>query len=613
MAAHSESWGSRIGIVLAMAGNAVGFGNFLRFPIQAIENGGGAFIIPYIVCFLLLGIPLMFIEWTIGRFGGQFGQHSPPFILQSMGKKRGWKYIGIFGIFSTIAIASYYCYLESWTLSYIYHSIIGTFRNLNQGEVAQVFNDYHNMSSTHSGIPYENVIAFVLCLALNIWILSRGLKGGIEKVAKLGVPLLIILGIFLAIKGVMIRPGENGAIASGIEGLNFLWTPQYSSLLDPKVWLAAAGQIFFTLSLGMGCIQCYASYMKHDEDVALGALSTSFLNEFVEIVLGGTILLSISVGFFGLDTMLSMVSNEGGFGIAFQTMPFLFSKWHPVMGTICAVAFFGLLFIAGITSSLAMCTPAHAFLKDEFGMSKNRAAILIGVTLLLWGLPTVFFYTKGVFDEYDYWAGTVSLFFFAMMETILFSWVFGMKKGWKELNYASDIKIPHIFRFILKFITPTLLILIFVSALIKPKNDDWSLISIKGWEVDGSSLIGKMMNKDVGVNNQWIADTLYVEEAGIYKGIADYDGAVYMEFSCVNHQGEEYGYVKRYPVKKDHYPLALEKGELFEMGTPIMSGKFYNNVFFTSMARYYLILLFVILCVMVVIATKKRDKKSNER
>lgn len=610
MSSTTESWGSRIGIVLAMAGNAVGFGNFLRFPIQAIENGGGAFIIPYIVCFLLLGIPLMFIEWTIGRFGGQFGEHSPPYILQSMGKKRGWRYIGVFGLFSTLAIASYYCYLESWTLSYIYHSLVGTFRDMNQTGVAQVFSNYHNMSNTQSGIPYENVIVFIICLALNIWILSRGLKGGIEKVAKLGVPLLIILGIFLAVKGVMIKPGDSGAISYGIEGLNFLWTPQFSSLLDPKVWLAAAGQIFFTLSLGMGCIQCYSSYMKHSEDVALGALSTSFLNEFVEIVLGGTIILSISVGFFGLDTMIAMVGNEGGFGMAFQTMPFLFSKWHPVMGTICGVAFFGLLFIAGITSSLAMCTPTHAFLKDEFNIEKNRAAIIIGVVLLMWGLPTVLFYTKGVFDEYDYWAGTVSLFFFAMMECILFSWVFGAKKGWKELNYAADIKIPVFFKFILKFITPTLLILIFVSALIKPKNDDWSLISIKGWEVDNSSLIGKMMNKDVGVNSKWISDTLYVEEKGVYKGIADYGGAIYMEFSCLDMDEKEYGYIKRYPIKKNQYPISLNEGEIVEIGSPIMSGKFFNDVFFTSMARYYLILLFTLLLIMVSIASRKRERNS---
>src|SRR3989304_3316229 len=115
-----QTW-TRIGLVLAMAGNAVGFGNFLRFPVQAVQNGGGAFIIPYLVCFLLMGIPLLFVEWSIGRYGGQFGNHSTPFMLNNLSRKKIWKYIGVFGIFSNIGIASYYTYMESWTLAYTVH------------------------------------------------------------------------------------------------------------------------------------------------------------------------------------------------------------------------------------------------------------------------------------------------------------------------------------------------------------------------------------------------------------------------------------------------------------------------------------------------------------
>ena len=238
-----DHWGSKIGLVLAMAGNAVGFGNFLRFPVQAIENGGGAFIIPYLVCFLLLGLPLVFVEWTTGRLGGSMGHHTVPFTMGKMGQSKYWKYIGSLSFFTTIGIASYYCYLESWTLSYLYHSLVGSFQGMSQSEIAHFFNNYHDMSSSHTGIPYENVGAFLLCLAINVWILTKGLKGGIEKVATYGIPLLILLGVFLAIRGVMIQPGDEGAVSSGLAGLDFLWTPQFSSLLDPKVWLAAAGQI----------------------------------------------------------------------------------------------------------------------------------------------------------------------------------------------------------------------------------------------------------------------------------------------------------------------------------------------------------------------------------
>ncbi|MDR1793012.1 MAG: sodium-dependent transporter [Bacteroidales bacterium] len=606
---QNESWGNRIGLVLAMAGNAVGFGNFLRFPVQAIENGGGAFIIPYIVCFILLGIPLMFVEWTLGRFAGHRGAHSPPFILEKMGGKRKiWRYVGVFGIFSTLGIACYYCYLESWTLSYIYHSVMGSFNAMPQSQVAAFFADYHDINSSHSGIPFENIAAFVLCLALNIWILSRGIQKGIEKVAKIGVPLLIIFGIFLAIKGVTIKAGENGALVSGITGLNFLWTPKYTSLYDPKVWLAAAGQIFFTLSIGMGCIQCYASYLKRSDDVALGALSTCFVNEFVEIVLGGTILLSIAIGFVGLDSIQSLVANEGGFGIAFQTMPYLFSKWGAVMGAICGVAFFGLLFLAGITSSLAMCSPAQAFLKDEFKYSSRKSALLIGGVLILWGLPTVLFYKKGVFDEYDYWVGTVCLFFFAMMECILFSWGAGIKKNWKELNRAADIKIPKIFKYILTFVTPAMLIIIFFAALIKPQNDEWNKLSFKGWEVDASSLIGKLTNKNVGFNRQWIADTLYSDVEGVCKSVRKENNKIYVDIASLNTQSTEEGYTKTYSADTLSV-LLIEEGTPIKAGTPLMKGRFINNVLYLSLSRYYLVLLFLIVLTAVVIAARKRKKQ----
>ena len=165
MVKNTEAWGSRVGLVLAMAGNAVGFGNFLRFPVQAVQNGGGAFIIPYLVSFLILGIPLLMIEWSSGRFGGRFGHHSTPFIMASMDKRWIWKYVGVFGIFSNIAIASYYCYLESWTISYIFHSLFGTFDGLSQLEVAVFFTNYLDVTTSTTGIPYEALIFFLLCLA----------------------------------------------------------------------------------------------------------------------------------------------------------------------------------------------------------------------------------------------------------------------------------------------------------------------------------------------------------------------------------------------------------------------------------------------------------------
>ncbi len=486
----NDAWGSRVGLVLAMAGNAVGLGNFLRFPVQAVNNGGGAFIIPYLVCFLLMGIPLLWIEWSSGRFGGKNGHHSTPFILHSMNKKSMWKYIGVFGIFTNIAVAAYYCYIESWTMAYVFHSILGTFDGLKQSEVAAFFGNYINISSSTTGIPYEAVIFYVFCLLLNTWILSNGLHG-VEKVAKIGMPLLILFGIFLAFKGLTL--GTSGATAehpdaSAWAGLNFLWTPQFDSLTNPKVWLAAAGQIFFTLSVGMGTIQCYASYVRSKDDIALNAVSAGFMNEFVEVVLGSLIVIPIAAGYLGIDWL----KENAGFGMAFQTMPYLFEQWGPFLSTLAGVMWFGLLFFAGITSSLAMGTPWMGFMKDEFKFDRKKGAWTFGLITLIMGLPTVFFFQHGVFDEYDYWAGTVSLVIFALAETILFAWIFGMDNGWNEINSGGDIKAPNIYRFIIKWVTPTLLFFVFMGSLITPENNDWINALSNGWTLDNSSIIKQL-------------------------------------------------------------------------------------------------------------------------
>src|SRR5690606_19859962 len=172
--------------------------------------------------------------------------------------------------------------------------------------------------------------------------------GGIEKVAKIAMPLLILFGILLAIRAVTLGSTGECVDCDSNLGLNFLWEPQFNTLADPKIWLAAAGQIFFTLSVGMGTIQCYASYVKKRDDIALNAMSAGWMNGFVEIVLGASVVIPIAVGYLGLD----WVKNNAGFSMAFQTMPYLFGKWGVFLGTMAGVMWFGLLFFAGITSSL---------------------------------------------------------------------------------------------------------------------------------------------------------------------------------------------------------------------------------------------------------------------
>jgi len=454
---NTEAWGSRIGLVLAMAGNAVGLGNFLRFPAQAIQNGGGAFIIPYLVCFLLMGIPLLFVEWGMGRYGGTLGQHSTPFIFGAMDKRKFWKYLGVFGIFTNLAVAAYYCYLESWTLSWAYHSVMGDFMGKSQEEVSGFFISYIGLGTS------EPIIFWVLCLAINTWILSRGLSDGVEIAAKIGMPLLILFGIFLAVKGVTLSAGEHGAVNDGTVGLNYLWTPNFDSIWTPKVWLAAAGQIFFTLSLGMGSIHCYASYVRKKDDIALNAMSAGWMNEFVEVVLGSAIIIPIAVGYLGIDKIVEMTAGGSGFSIGFMTLPYLFSQWGTTLAAVCGFMWFGLLFFAGITSSLAMGTPVMGFLQDNFGWKRNTSAFAFGAAVLVLGIPCVL--SQDAFGEFDYWAGTIALVIFALIEIILFAWVFGMEKGWKEITDGADIKVPAFFKFVIKFITPIFLLVVFIGSL----------------------------------------------------------------------------------------------------------------------------------------------------
>jgi neurotransmitter:Na+ symporter, NSS family len=500
MAIKKEAWGSRVGLILAMAGNSVGLGNFLRFPVQAVQNGGGTFIIPYLVCFLLMGIPLLWIEWSMGRFGGKKGHHSTPFILNSMSPRPLWKYLGVFGIFTNLAVAAYYCYIESWTLSYALHSIKGTFSGLSQTAIAQYFDEYINMSTSFFGIPNEAVFFFVICIAINSFILSKGLVG-VERVAKIGMPLLILFGIFLAIRGLTLGTSavsDQFPLANAWDGLNFLWTPQYDSLLRPGIWLAAAGQIFFTLSVGMGTIHCYAAYLNSKDDIALNATAAGFTNEFVEIVLGSLIVVPIAAGYFGLD----WVKEHMSFGVAFQSMPFLFDQWGTVLSAIAGVFWFGLLFFAGITSSLAMGTPWMAFMRDEFGWSQIKGALSFGFLTMALGLPCVLFYQYGFFDQYDYWAGTVSLVVFALAETILFAWIFGIDRGWKEINEGADITIPSVFKWIIKYVTPLLLLCVFIGALFSPENNNWiaafgSIAEGNGWPLDSHSILSQLTNESL--------------------------------------------------------------------------------------------------------------------
>jgi SNF family Na+-dependent transporter len=365
-------------------------------------------------------------------------------------------------------------------------------------EVASFFNEYVDTAdSGFFNFPPAALFFFLITLGLNVWILSRGLSKGVEIASKIGMPLLILFGIFLAIRALTLDAGDQGAVHDAALGLNFLWEPQFDSLTNPKVWLAAAGQIFFTLSVGMGSIHCYAAYLREKDDIALNAASAGWMNEFVEVLLGGSIVIPISVAYFGLE-WVQAPGNVGLF-MGFRTMPVLFQNWGPVLAAVAGIAWFGLLFFAGITSSLAMGQPVMAFMQDHFKVDRAKSAKIFGLLTLVLGLWCVFFYGYGAFFEFDDWSGTFALVVFALLESIAFAWVFGIDKGWEEINRGADIKIPHIFKYIIKYVTPVFLLAVFLGSLVSPLGGDWagafaSLGNGTGWPLDGGSIIGKILH-----------------------------------------------------------------------------------------------------------------------
>ncbi|MFA4906111.1 MAG: sodium-dependent transporter [Candidatus Margulisiibacteriota bacterium] len=469
-----ERWGTKLGIIMAVAGSAVGLGNFLRFPVQATQNGGGAFMIPYFISFLLLGIPLMWIEWAIGRYGGLFGHGTAPFIFDKLWKNRALKYLGVIGIFGPLVIFIYYVYIESWLLGYAFFAVTGKLLAYTTPQAMKGFLlAYQGLApGSNLGTAY---LFFLITFALNVWILYRGIKGGIELLCNWALPVLFAFGIIVAIR-VLTLGAPNPQIPDWniLNGLGFLWNPDFSVLADSKVWLAAAGQIFFTLSVGIGCILTYASYLSHGDDVVLSGLSAGATNEFAEVILGGSIVIPAAFAFLG-PIGAAEAAGSGAFNLGFVTMPLIFGRIP--LGELFALLWFALLFLAGITSSVSLAEPAIAFVRDEFKLDRKQAVIIFSLIAFLLCQPAIFFLGHGVVDELDFWGGTFALVLFATIETILFVWIFGMDKAWEEMHRGAELNIPRFYRFIMKYITPAFLLFILGFWFIQ---QGWPTLMMKG-------------------------------------------------------------------------------------------------------------------------------------
>ncbi|MEM7182023.1 MAG: sodium-dependent transporter [Spirochaetota bacterium] len=455
-----ERWASKLGVILVVASSAIGLGNFLRFPGQAAQNGGGAFMIPYIISFLLLGIPICLSEWIMGRMGNRYG-HSTPSIFRYYLSGIPLRIASTIALIIPVVIYIYYVYIEAWCLSYAVDFITGSIslapegitsgtKEFTSAVVKNADSQFINLTGAHTvGAAFSGrILKYIfICYALNFFLVYLGISKGLEAFAKKAVPLLLICAAIVLVRVITL---------DGItEGLGFMWNPNWESLKQGKVWVAAAGQIFFSLSVGFGIVLSFSSYLSKKDDVVLSGLSAASVNEFVEVALGGMI--TIPIGFLFLG---AAVSKYGTFGMGFIALPSVFAMMPG--GQVFGSIWFFVLFIAAITSSVSMIQPGISFLEEGFGLvRKASVSVLLPFTLATTMLIAYFNKDFLALDLTDFWIGTFLIYILATLQTLIYGWKIGPEAGRKHSEAGALLPLPKFFDFIIKYITPLFLLVIF--------------------------------------------------------------------------------------------------------------------------------------------------------
>jgi SNF family Na+-dependent transporter len=466
MAKIQEVWNSRLGVILAVAGSAVGLGNFLRFPGLAAQYGGGAFMLAYFISLLLLGIPIGWAEWTMGRRGGLAGFHSSPGIFHAIVKHPIGKYLGLLGLIIPVMVYMYYVYIEAWCLGYALNAATGNLSTpgMNFGTFFANFTGAGaDGASIHFGL-HDVGIFVVLVYILNFFFIYRGISKGVEIVCKWAMPLLILIALIILGRVLTLgTPDPTKPDQNLINGLGYMWNPKEvaAGLRNPQLWLAAAGQIFFSLSVGFGAIITYASYLKKKDDVVLSGLTAASANEFCEVGLGGLITVPAAFMFLGAAGIV----GQGTFGLGFNVLPHVFAQM--AFGEFFATIFYLLLFLAAITSSLSMLQPGIAFFEEGLGLGRKASMGVLGLLTAL-GTSLVWWFSKDLktLDTIDFWIGTVGIFICGTILIIVFGWVIGIDQGIAEAHEGAEMRIPAFYKPIMKYITPLYLLVIFVMFVL---------------------------------------------------------------------------------------------------------------------------------------------------
>jgi len=461
----TERWASRVGVILAVAGSAVGLGNFLRFPGIAAQHGGGAFLLPYFISLLVLGIPLCWAEWTMGRYAGVRGFHSAPGIFTIIWRNPAAKYLGGLALLIPLVIYMYYVLIEAWCLGYAIHYLTGDLMlGPNADAYTTFFADFVGQNEDGALLNAGNrrwLFVLIGIFIFNFVLIYRGVSRGIETFCTIAMPLMVLLALVVLARVLTLgTPDPAKPDQSVVGGLGFMWNPRPEMLWDPQTWLAASGQIFFSLSVGFGIIINYASYLRQNDDVVLSGLTSSSMNEFFEVCLGGLITLPAAFIFMGVAASDFTGST---FALGFIALPNVFAQMEPA-GRLFGFLWFFMLFVAAVTSSVSMLQPVIAFFEEGFGLKRHASASVLGLIAAM-GCGFTLFFSKDLLavDTFDFWVGSVLIFILAMVQSILYGWVFGIDRGEVEAHRGAHIRIPRFVQWMLKYVVPVYLLTVFIT------------------------------------------------------------------------------------------------------------------------------------------------------
>lgn len=444
------NFGSKLGVILASAGSAVGLGNIWRFPYETGNHGGAAFILIYLGCILLLGLPIMIAEFLIGRHS----QANTARAYQILAPGTQWRWVGRMGVLAGFLILGYYSVVAGWTLEYIFEAVSNSFAGKTPAEFISSFQSF-------SSNPWRPALWLTLFLLATHFIIVKGVEKGIEKSSKIMMPTLFII--------ILVLVGCSVTLPGASRGIEFLLKPDFSKV-DGNVFLGAMGQAFFSLSLGMGCLCTYASYFSKDTNLTRTAFSVGIIDTFVAVLAGFIIFpAAFSVG----------IQPDAGPSLIFITLPNVFQQAFngiPVLAYIFSVMFYVLLALAALTSTISLHEVVTAYLHEEFNFTRGKAARLVTAGCILLGIlcPLSLGVTKdftifglGMFDLFDFVTAKLMLPLGGLLISIFTGWYLDKKLVWSEITNNGTLKVPiyKLIIFILKYVAPIAISVIFINEL----------------------------------------------------------------------------------------------------------------------------------------------------